>query len=275
MGTFQSSLNELLSLHRAAAGVAPPASMMSRIPGGPGEPSTMVSLQGPTPESHPTPGTMLSLESLFEPPGSYGNQPQPPSSNGGQNRWLDTASAQSTAGGQGPMLARSGEVSSAPMSDDEDEQDAGDRAFSGPWRSMYSLAEAARLERDGQPTQDAERDGLKAASRSKSKSKVGPFNYDTEEGRDRKRRKGEANGASDVLSAMPEQRGSDSSSFLDPVAMGWCTEARGKQLYDSCVSHHDSMLTHQVHAELSVLHSRTRPRNRYVGEVGTSPQAGG
>ncbi|KLT44131.1 hypothetical protein CC85DRAFT_283918 [Cutaneotrichosporon oleaginosum] len=87
------------------------------------------------------------------------------------------------------------------------------------YNNMLSLAEAARLKADGQ-------DGEEEAPTIHPPPKV--FNYDLEPGRPRKKAR-----LSDpqLRRALPIQRG-DNTQWRNPVQMGFCSEARGRALFD-------------------------------------------
>jgi hypothetical protein len=105
----------------------------------------------------------------------------------------------------------------------------------GPWRSMLSLVEAARLEADGHMVKDEQLSphARKAAGK---KPKRHPFDFEeSEDGHANKKRRsnGDDTETMGYRTALPQQKGSHQHAFLDPVDLGFCTEQRGKELFDS------------------------------------------
>jgi hypothetical protein len=188
---------------------------------------------------------MLNLESLFEasPQQSYANSATPrdrtfaqttisintnppaqPRENPSDKQWLyPTTEFQPT----------STTISSAPPSDDEEEVEPLEQSVvTGPWRSMLSLAEAARLEADGHMVKDdvPSPEAIKVAG---GKARSHPFDFESDGPTKKKRR---SNGDPETMGfkvALPQQKGSHTHAFLDPVDMGFCTEQRGRELFDS------------------------------------------
>lgn len=111
-------------------------------------------------------------------------------------------------------------------SDDEDDPDEVPSATSGPWNSMLSLVEAARLKADNHESKEDDVKPLKDARPSR------PFNYDVG-GPAKKRRRSELEDG-DKGGVMYE-KGTHKHAFRDPVELGMLSNERGKQLYDQYV----------------------------------------
>ncbi|GFZ52232.1 hypothetical protein JCM24511_10005 [Saitozyma sp. JCM 24511] len=119
-------------------------------------------------------------------------------------------------------------LNTADDEDDEEEDPVGlDSSSLGPWDSMFNHAETARLRQD---------DHLGTGRRS---AMVHAEAAGSGGGRKRKRKSftledlPDFEDQNEVTRQLPKMRGHQSRRFEDPVDLGWCTAARGKELYDS------------------------------------------
>lgn len=141
----------------------------------------------------------------------------------------------------------------SPSSSEEEDPDPAiaSASFPGPWRSMLSLAEAARLKADNQLTkEEAEgegaadsgkggvRDGAKNGDRGDGgkdvRPKAHPFDYGP--GPDKKRRRSTMlldDENTGLKGALPLLRGSQRHAYRDPVELGIISEGRGRELFES------------------------------------------
>lgn len=131
----------------------------------------------------------------------------------------------------------------SPSSSEEEDPDPAiaSATFPGPWRSMLSLAEAARLKADNQLTkEEAEGDANKRAPSREAREDGGgpkrhPFDYG--QGPDKKRRKSNLGTVEDentgLRGALPLLRGSQRHAYRDPVELGIIGEGRGRELFES------------------------------------------
>ena len=110
-------------------------------------------------------------------------------------------------------------------SDDEDPDEV-PSATSGPWNSMLSLVEAARLKADNHDSKEDE------PKLSKEPRPSHPFNYDVG-GPPKKRRRSELEEAE--KNGVVYQRGTHKHAFQNPIELGMLSRERGKQLFDQYV----------------------------------------
>ncbi|WVR06008.1 hypothetical protein IAU60_003036 [Kwoniella sp. DSM 27419] len=155
--------------------------------------------------NHPNPGPALSLDTLFPSGQPNPNQSLPPQLiQPGQPIWSNPP----------PQLA----VASPSGSDDNEPSDPLRPAnASAPWANMLHLAEAARLKADSHIVKEDAVDDLvttpedgRVAKRPRTKSNVGDHRSPTH---------------TSLL-----ERGNHLTP--DPVDLGWCTEQRGRELFD-------------------------------------------
>lgn len=119
-------------------------------------------------------------------------------------------------------------LNTADDEDDEEEDPVGlDSSSLGPWDSMFNHAETARLRQDdhlGTGRRSAMVHAEAAGSGGGRKRKRNSFTLvDLPDFEDQ----------IEVTRQLPKMRGHQSRRFEDPVDLGWCTAARGKELYDS------------------------------------------
>jgi hypothetical protein len=128
----------------------------------------------------------------------------------------------------------------SPASSDEDPDPAITTAsFPGPWRSMMSLAEAARLKADNQLTKDETGVGRTSdaaaasdSARPENGGRSHPFDYAATSPSGKKRRRSYVEENAGLQGAMPVQRGSQKHAHKDPVELGLIGEDRGRALFE-------------------------------------------
>lgn len=128
----------------------------------------------------------------------------------------------------------------SPASSDEDLDPAITTAsFPGPWRSMMSLAEAARLKADNQLTKDetglgrtSDAAAASDAARPENGGRSHPFDYAATSPSGKKRRRSYVEENGGLQGAMPVQRGSQKHAHKDPVELGLIDEDRGRALFE-------------------------------------------
>jgi hypothetical protein len=118
--------------------------------------------------------------------------------------------------------------STAPGSDDDDEDPLNPTLMNAPFDNMLSLAEAARLKADGHMT-----DPSKAKSPIKRPASNIPFDFGSPG--TSKRRRSTRQGADLELGLQmpyPVERGDKMHAFPDVIDLGICTPEKGKELVD-------------------------------------------
>lgn len=119
--------------------------------------------------------------------------------------------------------------STAPGSDEEDEDPLNPIQMTAPFDNMLSLAEAARLKADGHMT-----DQSKTRSPVKRSSSHIPFDFGSP-GHSNKKRRSTRKGTEQELGLempYPVERGDKLHAFRDVVDMGYCNETKGKEMVD-------------------------------------------
>lgn len=119
--------------------------------------------------------------------------------------------------------------STAPGSDEEDEDPLNPTQMNAPFDNMLSLAEAARLKADGHMT-----DQPKSRSPVKRPSSHLPFDFGSP-GHPNKKRRSTRQGAELELGLempYPVERGDTLHAFPDVMDLGYCTEEKGRQMVD-------------------------------------------
>lgn len=119
--------------------------------------------------------------------------------------------------------------STAPGSDEEDEDPMNPTQMNAPFDNMLSLAEAARLKADGHMT-----DQPKTRSPVKRPSSHMPFDFGSPSHPNKKRRSTRQGAELELGLEMPYpvERGDTLHAFPDVVDLGYCTEAKGRQMVD-------------------------------------------
>lgn len=120
-------------------------------------------------------------------------------------------------------------ASTAPGSDDEDEDPLNSNQLNAPFDNMLSLAEAARLKADGHMT-----DQPKPRSPVKRPPSHIPFDFGSP-GHPNKKRRSTRQGAELELGLempYPVERGDKLHAFPDVVDLGYCSVEKGKQMVD-------------------------------------------
>jgi hypothetical protein len=206
MGTLQSTLSELVRMQRGAQ--QPKSKCITRVglmkDYQPDYPVEMYSNQGIAPERlYQSPGPSKANPSpvLYEQP-SKPAQPkwEPPNENG----------------------------STAPGSDDDDEDPLNPTQMNAPFDNMLSLAEAARLKADGHMDQTNTRSPVKRPA-----SNI-PFDFGSPSHPSKKRRSTRVGAELELGLQMPYpvERGDKMHAFPDAIDLGLCTSEQGKQLVD-------------------------------------------
>jgi len=116
--------------------------------------------------------------------------------------------------------------STAPGSDDDDEDPLNPTQMNAPFDNMLSLAEAARLKADGHMDQSKRSPVKRPASNI-------PFDFDSP-GHAKKRRSTRMGADVELGLEMPYpvERGDKMHAFPDVVDLGYCTQEKGKELVD-------------------------------------------
>jgi hypothetical protein len=119
--------------------------------------------------------------------------------------------------------------STAPGSDDDDEDPLNPTQMNAPFDNMLSLAEAARLKADGHMN-----DQPKNRSPVKRPASNIPFDFGSPGHPAKKRRSTRAGAELELGLQMPYpvERGDKMHAFPDVVDLGFCTTEKGKQLVD-------------------------------------------
>jgi hypothetical protein len=130
---------------------------------------------------------------------------------------------------------------SVPESEDEDDADPLNVSAMGAWDNMFSLAEAARLEQDGQAVKlpDAgDSDSPLVNSSMPTTGASHPFDYHTGDtpgqGPSRKKRKASKLSKDDFAELkrnLPLQRGDHVNHFRDCIEEGFCTVEKAREMY--------------------------------------------
>jgi len=118
--------------------------------------------------------------------------------------------------------------STAPGSDDDDEDPLNPTQMNAPFDNMLSLAEAARLKADGHMDQTKTRSPVKRPA-----SNI-PFDFGSP-GHPTKKRRSTRVGAELELGLempYPVERGDKMHAFPDAIDLGLCTPEKGKELVD-------------------------------------------
>ena len=151
-----------------------------------------------------------------------------------QARWMDAEKPQHKRDPSRPSSSRkanqanggSTRAGSHTASDDEDDQEEVPGASTGPWNSMLSLVEAARLKADNHESKDDAEEGLSG----KDTKPAHPFDFDVG-GPPKKRRRSDLEEA-DRAKGVMLQRGTHKHMYKNPLELGMLTVERGKQLFD-------------------------------------------
>lgn len=116
--------------------------------------------------------------------------------------------------------------STAPGSDDDDEDPLNPTQMNAPFDNMLSLAEAARLKADGHMDQS------KRSPMKRPASNI-PFDFDSP-GHAKKRRSTRVGTELELGLEMPYpvERGDKMHAFPDVIDLGYCTEEKGRELVE-------------------------------------------
>ncbi|RXK36515.1 hypothetical protein M231_06237 [Tremella mesenterica] len=213
MGALQTTMEELLRLQQGGSRpMFTPQTMNS------GQHATDNSFQHTPPVALSTPGTLLSLESFLDTNGGVGAA-QRHSSITRENILEQRPWARPPTPPPKPSHL---------SSDSDDDSDPLDPSRAGaPWDNMLSLAEAARLKADGHHDFNLDGDRDSTTGKRKVEAKIYPFEPEA------KRQKTAGSRPDNELKrALPLQQVNRVHAFKDPMDLGWCSEERGKQLYD-------------------------------------------
>ena len=195
-----------------------------------GQPSSVGSHHTPT-ESYTTPHNLLGFETIFDPHATTSHPSHQPA--------FAAPPAPAPMLFDRPTPAPEWTPAKDPPSriDESEEEDDSDPLIPGsvdaPWDKMLSLAEAARLKADGHMLEDPnqEEPAVESAKRKAASARGDhPFDYS-----EPKRKKGRNRGAmteEQTVNALPQTRGDHVHAFPDPVELGYCSEERGKELFD-------------------------------------------
>lgn len=228
MGALQSTMEELIRLQRGAT-VGGPAlttglSPLHRVPPDP------ISFQYTPPAAQSTPGTLLSMDSLFDPGSGPAPATQRPPVNKEkileQRPWARPPTPPKPGG---PIREEE---------DDEDKDPLNPSTGNAPWDNMLSLAEAARLKADGHPEEPVERYAEVARTgKRKVEEKIYPSTAPLGSSKRQKKQVGTAADGSLNKSSLANGSSTYRKNFKNPVELGWCTEEKGRQLYKSFIDH--------------------------------------
>lgn len=119
--------------------------------------------------------------------------------------------------------------STAPGSDEEDEDPLNPAQLNAPFDNMLSLAEAARLKADGHLTDQPR---PKPRSPVKRPSSHMPFDFGSPDGPSSSKKRRGTKLELGMEMPYPVERGDKPHAFPDVVALGYCTEAKGRELVD-------------------------------------------
>lgn len=224
MGTLQSTLTELVRLQRGApqseyyASRGGEEGLMKGYPEYPNQgiapgrihQSPANNLPVPSPVLYEQPKSAQKWESQESEKWTPGNKWQPPAENGNGPKWEPPVENGSTA----------------PGSDDDDEDPLNPTQMNAPFDNMLSLAEAARLKADGHMDQSKRSPVKRPASNI-------PFDFDSP-GNAKKRRSTRVGTELELGLEMPYpvERGDKMHAFPDVIDLGYCTQEKGKELVE-------------------------------------------
>ena len=237
MGALQTTMEELIRLQRSATVAGPSlASGYSPLHRVPDSPSlaypickhaniSAISFQHTPPAAQSTPGTLLSMDSLFDP----GSGPTPAT----QRYPVNKEKILEQRPWARPPTPPNGGGIIREEEDDEDKDPLNPSTGNAPWDNMLSLAEAARLKADGHPEEPVDRYAEAARTgKRKVEEKIYPSTAPPGSSK-RQRKQGSAAADGNLKSSLANGSSSYRKNFKNPVELGWCTEEKGRQLYKS------------------------------------------